>query len=131
MTKWIGLGILAATVTLGAVSNAHFVGLPVITTAEDTLLASGKVAGLGNVETIHVELSGAATCVNPGGNKPQAANKQTFSAAADVPVQNGKAVFQLSVDATFQPNCTPPMSVQWSNVLLTVSAADGTFLSYP
>ena len=38
---------------------------------------------------------------------------------ADFPVQNGKADFSLTVTATFQPNCTPPMTVVFSNVTVT------------
>jgi hypothetical protein len=117
--------------TVEAVSNAHFVGLPVFTTVGTAVFASGKVAGLGDVTTIHVVLSGDAQCINPGGNKPSAGNKQSFAAARDVPVQNGKALFSLGADADFQPDCAPPMSVVWSNVLVTVSADDGTFISFP
>ena len=111
--------------------NAHFVGLPKISTDGATLTASGKVAGLGNVPQIHVTLSGDAQCVNRGGNKPSAGNKQTFSTEGDFPVQNGKSLFILDVDAVFQPSCNPPMTVEWSNVTLTVTADDGTFLVFP
>jgi hypothetical protein len=34
-------------------------------------------------------------------------------------VQNGKANFSLSVTATFQPSCNPPMSVVFTNVTVT------------
>jgi hypothetical protein len=111
--------------------NAHFVGVPQIAVSGDSLVASGKVAGLGNVPQIDVTLSADAACVNRGGNKPSAENKQTFSSAGSFPVQNGKALFTLDLEAVFQPACTPPMRVEWSNVQLTVTAADGTFLTYP
>lgn len=39
------------------------------------------------------------------------ANKTSVSAAADEPVQNGKADYTISVTATFQPDCSPPMTV--------------------
>jgi hypothetical protein len=123
--------VLALTVVGMAVSNAHFVGTPLISTSGDTAFFSGKVAGLGNVEVITVTVTGDAQCVNPGSKKPQAGNKQTFSGTSDVPVQNGKANFSLSLDATFSPDCTPPMTVVWSNLSLTVTAVDGTFLTYP
>jgi len=123
--------VIGLTVGLLAVSNAHFVGVPSITQHGDTIMASGKIAGLGNVEQIHVVLSGDAQCVNPGGKEPSAANKETFTAEGDFPVQNGKALFSLSLDAVFQPPCVPPMTVSWSNLSITVTASDGTFLTFP
>ena len=63
-------------------------------------------------------------------NKPKASNKQSISSTEDVPVQNGKALFSSDLTATFQPDCTPPMTVEFSNVVVTVTAADGTFLQH-
>lgn len=126
----VAVGVLALAVWAVA-GNAHFVGIPTITQAGETVFASGKVAGLGNVPQIHVVLSGEAACVNPGSQKPQAANKASFSVAGDFPVQNGKALFALALEAIFTPDCTPPMTVAWSNLSVTVTADDGTFLVYP
>jgi hypothetical protein len=95
------------------------------------VIVSGKVAGLGNVPQIHVVLSGDAQCVNPGNQDPEAANKQTFTAEGDFPVQNGKSLFVLDITAVMQPSCTPPMRIVWSNLSVTVTAADGTNLVYP
>ena len=64
------------------------------------------------------------------GGKPKAANKQSFSAQGSIPVQNGKANFSQSLTATFQPDCTPPMTVVFSNVVVEVTAADGTDLVF-
>ena len=123
--------LVLTTALVAAVSNAHFVGTPTLTSSGTTATASGKVAGLGNVEQIHVTVSGDAACINPGSKHPKAANKESFSAEGDFPVQNGKALFSLTLTATFQPDCTPPMTVQWSNLSVTVTADDGTFLQYP
>ena len=124
--------VLAMTVAVvTATSNAHFVGTPTISTSGNTLTASGKVAGLGQVEVITVTVSADAACINPGQKHPRAENKESISSTADVPVQNGKANFSITLTATFQPDCTPPMTVQWSNALITVTAADGTFLQFP
>jgi len=124
--------VLALTVSMvAATSNAHFVGTPQLTSSGNTATASGKVAGLGQVEVITVTVQGDAACINPGSKKPQAANKQTVSGSADVPVQNGKAVFSVPLTATFQPTCTGPMTIEWSNLSITVTAVDGTFLTYP
>ena len=122
--------VVFASVSLLA-GNAHFVGIPQFGTFGDTATVSGKVAGLGNVPQIHVVFTADAACVNRGSNKPQAANKQSFSAEGDFPVQNGKSLFQLAIEASFQPECSPPMTVEWSNLQVTVTADDGTFLSFP
>jgi hypothetical protein len=129
----LGVAAVAALTIVGsalAVSNAHFVGNPTASRSGNTLTVSGKVAGLGQVEVITVTVSADAQCVNPGSNKPKAANKQSISSTADVPVQNGKANFSLNLTATFQPDCTPPMTVEFSNVVVTVTAADGTNLVF-
>jgi hypothetical protein len=116
-----GLALLTVT-TPAYAGSPHFVGTPTATIDGNTLTVTGKEAGLGNETQIHVEVSADAACVNPGGNKPKAANKQTFSTAGTFPVQNGKAEFSLTVVATFQPDCSPPMTVEWSNITVTDTA---------
>ena len=113
-----------------AVSNAHFVGTPTATRDDNTLTISGKVAGLGQVEVITVTITGDALCINPGTKHPKAANKADVTGGANVPVQNGKANFSVEASATFQPDCTPPMTVVFQNVTVTATAADGTNLSF-
>ena len=99
----------------------------------NTLTVTGKEAGLGDEAQIHVELSATALCVNGGGKHPKAVNKESVNAAGDFPVQNGKADFSLSVTATFQPNCSPPMTVAFTDVKVTdttnnlVNSFPGTF----
>ncbi|HEX6922038.1 MAG TPA: hypothetical protein VF314_17605 [Actinomycetes bacterium] len=111
------LSFLAAPAAVAG--EPHFINNAFsITRADDTLSVSAKEAGLGDEAQIHVLLSADAACINPGGNHPKAANKESFSTAADVPVQNGKAVYTLFLTATFQPSCSPPMTVQFSNVVL-------------
>jgi hypothetical protein len=119
------LATLMLSATAAWAGNPHFVGTPTVTKSGDSLLVSGKVAGLGNETQIHVVASAQAACLNPGQNFPQAANKQTFSAEGDFPVQNGKANFNLTLTATFSPKCSPPMTVVWGPVTITVS--DTTF----
>jgi hypothetical protein len=107
------------------------VGTPTITTSGNVATASGKVAGLGDVDTITVTITADAACINPGTKHPKASNKESFSSTSEIPVQNGKANFTSTLTATFSPDCTPPMSVLWSNLSVTVTADDGTFLQYP
>jgi hypothetical protein len=108
--------------------NAHFVGTPTLTVSGTSLTVAGKVAGLGNIPQIHVEVTATAECINPGSNKPKAANKESIGAGGDFPVQNGKANFSVTATATFQPDCTPPMTLVFSDVTVTVTADDGTNL---
>ena len=87
----------------------------------NTLTVSGKEAGLGNEEQVHIEVTATALCINGGGNHPKAVNKASVSAGENFPVQNGKANFSLSLTATFQPECQPPMTVEFTNVTVTDS----------
>lgn len=116
---------LAAALAIGMATSAwagspHFVDdqLTAFRTG-DTLTVSGKEAGLGNEDQVHIVASATAACLNPGGNFPQAANKETVSAAGDFPVQNGKADFELSLTAVFQPSCSPPMTIVFGDVTVT------------
>jgi hypothetical protein len=112
--------LLALVVTPAFAGSPHFVDDTVsCTTSGNTLTCSGKEAGLGDEAQVHIVISATAECINPGGNHPQAANKTSVTAAGNFPVQNGKANFSLSATASFQPNCSPPMSVIFSNITVT------------
>jgi hypothetical protein len=109
---------VAAPVALAG--SPHFINNAFsISRSDNTLTVSGKEAGLGDETQIHVVLSATALCINPGQHHPKAANKESVSAAGDFPVQNGKADFTLSVTATFQPQCSPPMTVVFTDVTVT------------
>jgi hypothetical protein len=116
---------LAAALTVGAAGTAlagspHFVDDQLTATrTADTLTVSGKEAGLGDEAQVHVVLTATASCINPGDNHPQAANKESLSAAGDFPVQSGHAEFSLTVTAVFQPSCSPPMTVFFSDIVVT------------
>lgn len=117
--------ILAAAVAAAAFAvPASFAGSPHFVSVSDsisgnTLTVTGKEAGLGNELQVHVVVTATASCINPGDNHPKAANKESVSAAGDFPVQNGHADFTLSLTAVFQPDCSPPMSVVWSDITVT------------
>lgn len=110
--------------------SPHFVGTPTVDRDGSSLIVSGKIAGLGNETQVHVEVSAEAACLNPGGNFPDADNKETFTAAGDFPVQNGKALFELTLTATFQPKCSPPMTVVFGDVTIT-DAEHGLSITLP
>jgi hypothetical protein len=116
----IGLFALALGTPTAWAGSPHFVSNTVTATRTDnTLTVTGKEAGLGDEAQVHIVVSATAECINPGSNHPKAANKTSVSAAGDFPAQNGKSEFRLSVTATFQPNCTPPMTVVFTDVTVT------------
>ncbi len=81
----------------------------------------GKVAGLGNETQINVAVTADVACVNPGNNEPKAENKGATIAEGKFPVQNGKATFSVTGTGTTDPDCSPPMTLTYSNVVVTVS----------
>jgi hypothetical protein len=124
--------VLAALVgAIAAISAVAYAGSPHFVTADatrtdNTLSVNFKEAGLGNEPQVHVVLSATALCINNGGKHPKAVNKASVSAAGDFPVQNGKAEGTLSVTATFQPDCSPPMTVQFTDVKLVDETSGAT-----
>ena len=79
---------------------------------------------------MHIVVEATALCIDPGSKHPKAANKADVSAAGDFPVQNGKAEFELSLTATFQPDCSPPMTVVFTDVTVT-DTTNGISQSFP
>ena len=110
-----GVGLAVPTAWAGSPHPVHSV---TISQSGSTLIVDGKEAGLGDELQIHVVVTATAECINGGGNHPKAVNKADVAAAADVPVQNGKALFHIEAPATFQPPCDPPMTVRFSNILV-------------
>ena len=127
LTLFIALTLAVSTVLAG---NPHFVGNISIVRDGNSLTISGKLAGLGNEDQVEIRVEAEAACINPGSKKPQAANKESFSAQGTFPVQNGKADFSLTLTATFQPNCSPPMSVVWTNIVV-IDLTHGLTASFP
>src|SRR5262245_61646082 len=120
MVVAVFLGAAAVAAPAAQAGSPHFINNAFsISLAGNTATVSGKEAGLGDEAQIHVVLAATAQCINRGGNHPKAANKTSVTAEGDFPVQNGKANFTLSVTATFQPPCSPPMSVQFTDVTVT------------
>jgi hypothetical protein len=118
----LALALLAVAVPTAWAGSPHFVGAPTFTISGaqgETLTVSAKEAGLGDEAQIVVRLDATAACINGGGNHPKAVNKASFSTSAVVPVQNGKANYDLTVTAVFSPSCSPPMTVQWTSATVT------------
>jgi hypothetical protein len=117
--------LVVATAALAApaawAGSPHFVGTPTITRSGDALTVTGKVAGLGAETQINVSVTADVACVNPGNNEPKAENKGATIAEGTFPVQNGKANFSVTGTGTTSPDCSPPMTLRYSNVVVTVS----------
>jgi hypothetical protein len=126
------IAALAIPPSIASAGSPHFVTVDV-TRTDDSLDVSGKEAGLGNETQVHIVVSATALCINPGDHHPKAANKESVSAQGDFPVQNGKAVFDLTLTAVFQPTCDPPMTVTFTDVTVcdanngVCSTVGGTF----
>jgi hypothetical protein len=129
----VALSTAAVAVPAAWAGSPHFVSNTVTATrTDDSLIVSGKEAGLGDEAQVHIVITATAECINGGGKHPKAVNKESVSAAGDFPVQNGKAEFSLTLTATFQPECSPPMTVRFTNVTVTdetngISRNLGTF----
>lgn len=120
----LGLAIFFAGWTWDDVAQAgapHFIeNAFTFSQTGNTITVTGKEAGLGDESQIHVVLTATAECVNPGGNHPKAANKTDVAAVGDFPVQNGKADFNLTATAVFDPNPAGACgTVRFSNIAVT------------
>ena len=126
------LAVLAMNLAVPAAwaGSPHFVGSITVTRSGNSLTVSGKEAGLGNESQVHIVVTALAACINPGDKHPRAANKQAVSAEGTFPVQNGKAEFTLTLTAILQPDCTPPMTLVFSDVQVT-DTTNGISQSFP
>jgi len=130
MRRLIVISLLALTTAAVAwAGNPHFISVDA-TRSGNTLTVSGKEAGLGNESQVHIVITATASCINPGDKHPRAANKVSVSAEGDFPVQNGKALFSLTLTPSFQPECSPPMTVVFTDVVVT-DVTSGISKSFP
>jgi hypothetical protein len=116
LTVVAGLAVPAALA-----GSPHQVGTCTFTQSGDNgnvLTINCKEAGLGDETQILTTTTATALCINNGGNHPKAVNKASVSSTDVSPVQNGKADITITLTATFQPECSPPMTVQFTDVLI-------------
>lgn len=113
------LAIIAFLAPPVAAGSPHFVGACTKTQNGNSLTVSCKEAGLGGEAQVNVTISATALCFNNGGKHPKAVNKASVSNTSNQPVQNGKADYSVTLTATFQPDCSPPMTVQFTDVTVT------------
>jgi hypothetical protein len=114
------LVVATIAVPLALAGSAHFINNDfTVTRSGDSLTVSGKEAGLGDLDQVNILVEATALCINNGGRHPRAVNKASVSDDTDVPVQNGKAEFSVTLTATFSPSCSPPMTVAFTDVTVT------------
>jgi hypothetical protein len=113
------LGTAALAVPTALAGNPHPVGDCTVTESGNTLTVSCKEAGLGDEAQVHIVITADALCINNGGQHPKAVNKTSVSSVSDEPVQNGKVEFTKVLTATFKPDCSPPMTVDFTNISVT------------
>src|SRR4030095_12037783 len=113
-----GLLAFALSTQAAFAGSPHFVEVTK-STSGNTLTVSGKEAGLGNEAQVHIVVTATALCINNGGHHPKAVNKASVSEEGDFPVQNGKANFSMTITATFPPDCVPPMTVAFTDIVVT------------
>jgi hypothetical protein len=127
----LALAITAFAAPAVWAGSPHFVNNAFSVTRDgNSLTVSGKEAGLGDEAQVSIRVTATALCINPGGNHPKAVNKESVSAEGQFPVQNGKAEFSLTLTATFQPECSPPMTVAFTDVTVT-DLTNGISRSFP
>jgi hypothetical protein len=124
------VGAIAAISAVAYAGSPHQVGTCTVKQSGNTLTITGcKEAGLGDEAQINVTISATALCINSGGNHPRAVNKTTATANLVVPVQNGKAEFDATLTAAFSPECSPPMTVQFTDISI-VDTTNGITLVF-
>jgi hypothetical protein len=126
---------LAAPTAFAA--NPHFVVGPEITlTGNDTVRATGSVAGLGN-ENIDVRLTAVidveVLCENPGGNVAPGQTQQATVTGeqTDVEVDNGRADFDVetaaaALDPTLMPKELGCPNNKWTPLIGEVTIESAT-----
>jgi hypothetical protein len=136
------VAILMLGVTAALAQNAHFVRASADVSNSGDLVASFKIAGLGDSETILVTLTADGTaqyaCFNGGGKHPQATNKETVSGPVEASGEftsgkNGQVTGSLTASPPSEGDfsCPPGQRlvltyVQYTNVSLTADTAEGT-----
>ncbi len=110
------VGAVAALSTVALAGSPHQVGTCTATQSGNTLTINCKEAGLGDETQIETLTTATALCINNGGKHPRAVNKASVSTTTFSPVQNGKADIEITLTATFSPDCSPPMEVQFTDI---------------
>lgn len=103
----LALAMVAVAAPPAVAGSPHFVSLTA-TRTDDSIIVSGKEAGLGNETQVHIEVTATAECINHGAKHPKADNKESVSAEGDFPVQNGEGGVLADSDGQFRTGMQSP-----------------------
>jgi hypothetical protein len=102
---FVALAMLLLTATSAVAANPHFVVGPTITlNANNTVTATGSVAGVGNEDldvVLTATVSAEVICRNPAGNVAPGQTQQTTvtGETLDIHPEQGRANFTVTTDA--------------------------------
>jgi hypothetical protein len=115
------LSALVLAASPAAAVSAHFNFANVTSVTSNSITVSFKESGLGNsLDSVNIQLTGTAECINGGSNHPKATNKSSESASGTFNVSNGQATGSLTMTASnISPSCSPPMVIAWTDLVLT------------
>jgi hypothetical protein len=107
------VGIVSAlSIQVASAASPHFIGDVDFTDQGETLLAQGKIAGLGNEDTVILMTATGVptvTCTNPSGsNQPPGQNpgEITLAGGEEIPeddVTNGNIIFSVGTEEPEDP----------------------------
>lgn len=93
----IALALSALLVGPVLAASPHFVEGPTYTFVNNTVTASGKIAGIGNKDvTAVLDVTFATQCRNPGGNVAPGQNASSGTTLTGLHPENGNLVFSIS-----------------------------------
>jgi len=129
MRKLILVVVSAAALAIPSTAlaaNPHFISASATQTSDTTVVVNFKEAGLGDFATVDITATATATCVNPGSKSPKAANKVDVGSGGTFTVKSGQVTGSLTLTASFQPSCSPPMTVEWGPITITDTTSGAT-----
>lgn len=119
--------VAALTTALAFAANPHFVTGPTITTSANTATVCGKLAGLGNNQTIRVVFTAVATttCTNKGGNVPPGQTETLTGSGRFTSDKNGTVSFCVTTNQASNP-CPDGMTPTTSFTSFSVKVFDAS-----
>jgi hypothetical protein len=130
----VSLMLMAFTATsvLALSQGAHYNPGPTVTVGDNSLTVSGTAAGLGNIGSVDISLTGtvdvSSRCYTKSNNKPQAANKQesiSVDQTGAFPARNGSVSFSFTITPISTLTCPPGQRV------VVESATYDLYLTWP
>ena len=130
LMRFIAMAVISAfSIGTTLAQNVHFIGNPTITDNGTTPTFCGKLAGLGNSESVNVTLNTTATtiteCSNPGGNIAPGQTKTGTVSTSGVFTsdKNGSVTFCLTTNTPSPGKCP---NGKWTGTVTDVSFANSS-----